>query len=98
MPLITTTRPAKPVKRGVGCWMANKGTSLTELIWVVVTREALTQLNPSELPDRHLHVFNEHRSKIEDAASEKFDSEGLDPENGTYEGRPVLMVRSDDLA
>jgi hypothetical protein len=44
------------------------------------------------------YELNEHRSKIEDAASEKFDSEGLDPENGTYEGRPVLMVRSDDLA
>src|SRR5436190_22559610 len=25
------------------------------------------------------------------------DSEGLDPEDGSYDGRPVLMVRSDDL-
>ena len=26
-------------------------------------------------------------------AGAKFDSEGLDPEDGRYDGRPVLMVR-----
>jgi Protein of unknown function (DUF1488) len=98
MPLLTTKGPAKLVPLGVGCWMAVEGTDPAEFVWVVTTREALTQLDPSELPDRHLTVFNKHRSKIEDAASEKFDSEGLDPEEGKHEGRPMLMVRSDDLA
>jgi Protein of unknown function (DUF1488) len=97
MPLIATNRPATPVPQGVGCWMAVGSTAPVNFIWVVATREALTQLDPSELPDRHLTVFNEHRSKIQDAASEKFDSEGLDPEEGRYEGRPILVIRSDDL-
>ena len=93
----TTSRPPAPVKLGVGCWMAVRGMSRAELIWVVAMREALVQLDPSELPDKHVVVFENHRAKIEDAASAKFDSEGLDPEDGEHEGRPVLMVRSDDL-
>jgi Protein of unknown function (DUF1488) len=93
MPLIATSRPLTPVKLGVGCWMAVPETAPAELIWVVATRETLQQLDPSELPDNHVAVFEKHRAKIEDAASAKFDSEGLDPEDG-YEGRRVLMVRS----
>ena len=77
--------------------MAVHGTHPVELIWVVATYEALEQLDPSELPDKHVAVFKKHRAKIEDAASAKFDSEGVDPENGKHQGRPVLMVRSDDL-
>jgi Protein of unknown function (DUF1488) len=77
--------------------MAVPETAPAELIWVVATRETLQQLDPSELPDSHVAVFEKHRAKIEDAASAKFDSEGLDPEDGEYEGRRVLMVRSDDL-
>jgi Protein of unknown function (DUF1488) len=78
--------------------MAVRGTHPAELIWVVATREALEQLDPSELPDKHMAVFEKHRARIEDAASAKFDSEGVDPENGEHKGRPVLMVRSDDLS
>jgi hypothetical protein len=77
--------------------MAVAGTRPPELIWVVATREALQQLDPSELPDKHVAVFEKHRAKIEDAAAAKFDSEGLDAEDGKHDGRPVLMVRSDDL-
>ena len=97
MPLIATSRPTTPVKTGVGCWMAIRETVPPELIWVVATREALHQLDPNELDDRHVTVFEKHRAAIEDAASAKYDSEGLDPENGEHEGRPVLIVRSDDL-
>jgi hypothetical protein len=97
MPLLRPAGPPAPVKLGVGCWMARRGTRPPEFIWVVATREALEQLEPSELPDKHVAVFEKHRAKIEDAASAKFDSEGLDPEDGEHEGRPVLMVRSDDL-
>ena len=68
-----------------------------EFIWVVATREALEQLDPSALPDKHLAVFKKHRAKIEGAASAKFDREGPHSEDGRYDGRPVLVVRSDDL-
>jgi hypothetical protein len=71
--------------------------SPAKLIWVVATRKLLEQLDPSELPDKHVAVFKKHRAKIEEAASAKFDSEGVNPEDGEHEGRPVLMVRSDDL-
>jgi Protein of unknown function (DUF1488) len=77
--------------------MAVRGALPGELIWVVATRELLEQVDPSELPDKHVAVFEKHRAKIEGAASAKFDSEGVDPEDGEHEGRPVLMVRSDDL-
>src|SRR5262249_54361144 len=96
MPLIATSRSPIPVKLGVGCWMARE-THPAELIWVVATREALQELDPSELPDNHVAVFKRHRAEIEEAASAKFDSEGANPEEGEHEGRPVLMVRSDDL-
>jgi hypothetical protein len=46
--------------------MAVAGTRPPELIWVVATREALQQLDPSELPDKHVAVFEKHRAKIED--------------------------------
>jgi hypothetical protein len=49
------------------------------------------------LPDKHVAIFEKHRAKIGDAASAKFDCEGVDPEDGEHEDRPVLMVRSDDL-
>ena len=60
-------------------------------------REALEQLDPSALPDKHLAVFKKHRAKIEGTASAKFDREGPHSEDGRYDGRPVLVVRSDDL-
>jgi len=49
------------------------------------------------LDDRHVTVFEKYRAAIEDAASAKYDSEDLDPEDGKHDGRPVLIVRSDDL-
>jgi hypothetical protein len=63
----------------------------------VATRGTLNRLDPTALDDQHLTVFNEHRSTIEDTASEKFDSEGPNPDNGQYEGQPILIVRSSDL-
>jgi hypothetical protein len=77
--------------------MAVAGTHPPELVWVVATREALRQLDPNELDDRHVTVFEKYRAAIEDAASAKYDSEDLDPEDGKHDGRPVLIVRSDDL-
>ena len=90
MPLIATSRPPIPVTLGIGCWMAVRGGRGPEFIWVVATREALEQLD-------HLAVFKKHRAKIEGTASAKFDREGPHSEDGRYDGRPVLVVRSDDL-
>ena len=97
MPLLRPAGPPAPVKLGVGCWMARRGTRPPEFIWVVATREALEQLDPSALPDKHLAVFKKHRANIEGTASAKFDREGPHSEDGRYDGRPVLVVRSDDL-
>lgn len=97
MPLITTDKAAIPIPRGIGCLMAVKDAHPAELIWVVATPEALAQLDPSELPDQHSIVFKKNRPQIEGAASEKFDKDGVDPNEPKHEGRRVLLVRSDDL-
>jgi len=77
--------------------MAVKETDPAEFVWVVATRGALNQLDPTALEDQHLAVFSKNRSDIESIASKKFDSEGPNPDDGEQEGRPVLMVRSSDL-
>jgi Protein of unknown function (DUF1488) len=97
LPLLSTNRPGIPVPSGIGVWMADENPSAVGQVWVIVTREALAQLDPNELPDRHLAVFNKNRLKIEAAASKKFDQSGTDPDDGEQEGRPVLIIRSDDL-
>jgi hypothetical protein len=66
------------------------------IVWVVVTKEALNELDPSELEDQHTVVFKKNRSKIENAASVKFDRDGPEP-GQEHEGQPVLLVRSGDL-
>jgi hypothetical protein len=65
MPLIATSKRPTPVKLGVGFWMVIRGTDPAELIWVVATREALAQLDSSELPDKHVAVLEVHRPTIE---------------------------------
>ena len=50
-----------------------------------MTRGSLEQLDPFELSGKHVAVFEKHRTEIEDAASAKFDSEGVDPEDGEHE-------------
>jgi hypothetical protein len=97
LPLLSTNRPGVPVPSGIGVWMADGSPGAVGHVWVIVTLEALAQLDPNELPDRHLAVFNETRLKIEAAASKKFDRSGTDPGDGTQEGQPVLIIRSDDL-
>jgi hypothetical protein len=97
MPLVATSRPATPVKHGIACWMAVKGARPAEFVWVVATRDALHQFDPTTLEDQQSTVFTKHRPLIEAVASEKFDSDGPNPDNGEYEGRPILIVRSSDL-
>jgi hypothetical protein len=64
--------------------------------WVFVTYEALWQLDPTHPQDvpAAIGIFNANRKKSS-AASKKFDAEGHD--EGTYDGRPILIVRSQDI-
>jgi len=64
---------------------------------VVVSTEALSQLDPSKVLDLHgaFEIFDRFRSQIEAVASEKFDRDGFDPDK--YEGMPSIRLTADDL-
>ena len=85
-------------RRAVGFWMTVGGRRPVEAIRVFLTYEALAQLDPSQPKDvfAALAIFSKNRIRIEVAASDKYDSEGLD--DGEREGTPILTVRSEDLA
>jgi uncharacterized protein DUF1488 len=66
---------------------------------VFVTKQALhIKLdNNSRQPSDQvsgLQIFKEHRDRIEEAASRKFDAQGV---TGQLDGEPALIVGSDDL-
>jgi hypothetical protein len=83
--------------KAVGFWMCVEGADPVQSVRVLVTYEALSQLDPSQLQDLEaaLSVFDENRSHIEAAASVKFDTSQIEPE--TYEGQPIIKLRTDDL-
>jgi Protein of unknown function (DUF1488) len=96
MPLTTTSGNGVPdgSRLAIRFWMTSEGISR---VAVFVTYEALWQIDPSHPPDvpSAIGIFNENRARIEEVASNKFDSDGMD--DGQHEGRPILIVRSDDL-
>jgi hypothetical protein len=77
--------------------MCVEGADPVQPVRVLVTYEALAQLDPSQVRDLEaaLLVFDENRPQIEAAASMKFDASEIDPE--TYEGQPMIKLRTDDL-
>jgi hypothetical protein len=83
--------------RAVGFWMCIEGADPVKPVRVLVTYEALAQLDPSQVRDIEaaLSVFDENRPQIEAAASMKFDATEIEPE--TYEGQPMIKLRTDDL-
>jgi Protein of unknown function (DUF1488) len=83
-------------RHSIGFWMTVVGTD--EPIRVFVTYKALWQIDPSHPQDvpTAIGIFNENRSQIEAAASNKFDTDGAD--DGKYEGQPILFVRSNELS
>jgi hypothetical protein len=83
--------------KAVGFWMCVEGADPVQPVRVLVTYEALAQLDPSQVRDLEaaLLVFDENRPQIEAAASMKFDASEIDPE--TYEGQPMIKLRTDDL-
>ncbi len=81
----------------VGFWMSVESIDSDKSVRVLVTYEALSQIDPSQIRDMQaaLDVFDRHRPHIEAAASTKFDAQDIEPE--TYEGQPVIKLRTEDL-
>ena len=96
MPLIRTQ--SQPVshddRRAVGAWMKN--VSGLE-VRVFVTLQALWQIDTSQVRDVRsaLTLFDANRARLEGAASTRYDARG--PDEGEYEGRPIIVLRSDDI-
>lgn len=69
-----------------------------QLIRVLVTAKALHEHLDGNLRPRDRYVgrliFDEHRKRIEAAASRKYDLTGVDDE---LEGQPLLLIKSVDL-
>jgi hypothetical protein len=64
---------------------------------VLVSYEALSELDPTNVRDLHgaLENFDQFRSQVESAASRKFERNGFDPDK--YEGMPAIRLTTDDL-
>jgi hypothetical protein len=99
MPLVSDGK-VKPVAhseiRAIGFWMTVKGAVPVRPVRVFVSYEALADLDPSKI--RNLSAAFEHferfRTRIEAAASAKFDLDGPDAEK--YEGVPTVRVNTND--
>ena len=77
--------------------MSVEGRSPIQPVRVLVSYEALSELDPTNVRDLHgaLENFDRFRSQIESAASRKFDRDGFDPDK--YEGMPVIRLITKDL-
>jgi Protein of unknown function (DUF1488) len=100
MPLVSDGK-SKPVShsnlRAIGVWMSVEGRKPIQPVRVVVTYEALSQIDPTNVRDlpAALEGFARFRSRIEAAASRKFDRVGFDADK--YEGMPAIRLAADDL-
>jgi Protein of unknown function (DUF1488) len=91
------TRNSDFDKGAIGFWMAVDGESPVRPVRVFVSYEALANIDPSQVRDLDgaLTTFDMNRSRIDNAASSKFDAAGVEAE--LYEGQPVIILRTDDL-
>ena len=99
MPLVSDPK-SKPLphsnSRSIGIWMSVEGRRPIQPVRVLVSNEALSQLDPTNVRDLYaLEIFDRFRSLVETAASRKFDSHGFDAEK--YEGMPAVRLTTDDL-
>jgi Protein of unknown function (DUF1488) len=100
MPLVSD-RKSKPLShsnsRAIGIWMSVEGQTPIQPVRVLVSYEALSQLDPTNVRDLHgaLENFDRFRSQVEAAASREFDSNGFNAEK--YEGMPAIRLTADDL-
>jgi hypothetical protein len=99
MPLVSTGQNPQTHSnlKAVGIWMSVDGSEPIQPVRVLVTYEALSQVDPSQVRDLHgaLAVFDKHRVDIEAAASVKYDAS--EQEADMYEGQPMIILRTDDL-
>jgi len=77
--------------------MSVEGRTPIQAVRVLVSYEALSELDPTNVRDLHgaLENFDRFRSQIESAASRKFDRNGFDPDK--YEGMPAIRLITADL-
>jgi hypothetical protein len=100
MPLVSDGK-SKPLShsnsRSVGVWMSVEGRRPIQPVRVLVSYEALSQLDPTIVRDlpAALKNFDRFRSRVETAASHKFDRAGFDAEK--YEGMPAIRLTADDM-
>ncbi len=103
MPLSSTQEPMELVDTApwsVGFWMQVEGGGPSERIWVQPTYFCILGLDTSRAIDRDsaCQTAETNRTRIEAAASEKFDSKGPVPEDGERERRPILILRARDIS
>ncbi len=100
MPLVSDPK-SKPLahskSRAIGFWMSVEGRTPVQPVRVLVSYEALSEMDPTNVRDLHsaLENFDRFRSQVESAASRKFDSYGFDGEK--YEGMQAIRLTTDDL-
>jgi Protein of unknown function (DUF1488) len=100
MPLVSDPKSeplAHSNSRAIGFWMSVEGRTPIQPVRVLVSYEALSELDPTNVRDLHsaLENFGRFRSQIESAASRKFDRDGFDPDK--YEGMPAIRLITKDL-
>ena len=88
---LVSDRQSKPLShsnsRSIGFWMSVEGRAPIQTVRVLVSYEALSDLDPTNV--RELHGC------FGTAASRKFDRYGFDAQN--YEGMPAIRLTIDDL-
>jgi Protein of unknown function (DUF1488) len=100
MPLISDRKSKPPPhsnSRSIGVWMSVEGRTPIQPVRVLVSYEALSQFDPTNVRDlpAALEIFDRFRSQVEAAASRKFDQDGFDADD--YEGMPTIRLTIDDL-
>jgi hypothetical protein len=85
--------------QGFGFWMTADGGDPAGAVWIWVTAECLRQIDSSKTHDAAagFETVDKFREVIENAASVKFDREGVNPADGLHEGMPILFVLSVDI-
>ena len=83
--------------RSIGFWMVEADKEPQRPVRVMVSYEALSQFDPSDIRDltAAFEHFDRFRDSIERAASAKFDRGEIDDEK--YEGQPLIRLRTADF-
>jgi hypothetical protein len=82
--------------RAIGFWMSVVGSNPIQPVRVLISYEALSQLDPTnvrDLPAAFEH-FDKFRSRIETAASKIFDRGSIEPEK--WENMPLIRLNDTD--